>query len=133
MTFADAVRTCFSKYATFSGRAARPEYWWWVLFAVVVNIFTNTIDAYVIAPALGLPPFGEESAQPLSLVTALALLLPGLAVTVRRLHDIDRSGWWFLIALIPIIGLLVLIYWWVQPGTEGENRFGPGRVPEAEF
>ena len=133
MTFADAVRTCFSKYATFSGRAARPEYWWWVLFATVVSLLTNMIDAYVIASALGLPPFGEGSGQPLSLIVGLGLLLPGLAVTVRRLHDIDRSGWWVLIVFIPVIGLLVLIYWMVQPGTEGENRFGPGRVLEAEF
>ncbi len=133
MTFTQAVRTGFSKYATFSGRAARPDFWWWVLFSVLVNLASNIVDAYLIAPALGLPSFGEDSAQPLSMLVALALLLPGLAVSVRRLHDIDRSGWWVLIAFIPIIGLIVLIYWYVQPGTDGENRFGPGREPEAEF
>ena len=105
----------------------------WVLFSVLANLASNIVDAYVISPALGLPPFGEHSAQPLSLVVSLALLLPGLAVSVRRLHDIDRSGWWVLIAFIPIIGLIVLIYWYVQPGTAGENRFGPGREPEAEY
>ncbi|MDA7946808.1 MAG: DUF805 domain-containing protein [Hyphomicrobiaceae bacterium] len=133
MTFTDAVRTCFSKYATFSGRAARPEYWWWVLFSVLVNIASNIVDAYLIAPALGLPPFGENSAQPLSIIVGLALLLPGLAVAVRRLHDIDRSGWWMLIALIPIIGLIVLIYWAVQPGTESDNQYGPGRARDAAY
>lgn len=133
MTFTQAVKTGFSKYATFSGRAARPDFWWWVLFSMVANLASNMVDAYLIAPALGLPPFGEDSAQPLSLVVALALLLPGLAVSVRRLHDIDRSGWWILIAFIPIIGLIILIYWYVQPGTAGENRFGPGRAPEAEY
>ncbi|MEM8744990.1 MAG: DUF805 domain-containing protein [Pseudomonadota bacterium] len=133
MTFTQAVKTGFSNYATFSGRAERPDFWWWVLFAIAVNLASNAIDAYLIAPALGLPSFGEHSAQPLSLVVALALLLPGLAVSVRRLHDIDRSGWWILIAFIPIIGLIILIYWYVQPGTAGENRFGPGRAPEAEY
>ena len=73
---------------------------------------------------LGFEPFAEEAGQPLRMLAGLALFLPTLAVTVRRLHDIDRSGWWYLLSLIPIIGILVLLYWYIQPGTEGPNQFG---------
>lgn len=131
MTFTEAVKTCFSKYATIRGRAARPEYWWWILFVLLVSLVTQTIDATVIAPALGIPAFGEDGEQPLSMLVSLVLLVPGLAVSVRRLHDIDRSGWWMLIVLIPIIGLLVMLYWAVQPGTDGANRFGAGGERDA--
>lgn len=124
MSFTEAIRTVLSKYATFSGRAARPEYWWWVLFAFLVNVATSLIDGAVIAPALGFAYFAEEAGQPLTFLMVLALLLPNLAVGARRLHDMDRSGWWQLIALVPFIGVLVLIYWMVQRGTDGSNRFG---------
>ena len=131
MNFTEAVKTCFSKYATFSGRAARPEYWWWILFTFIVYTATFAIDANFIAPMLGLSAFGEDGSQPLSTLVSLILLLPGIAVGVRRLHDIDRSGWWMLIVLIPVIGVLVLIYWAVQRGTDGENRFGAGGERDA--
>ena len=69
-------------------------------------------------------PFAEEAGQPLRMVAGLILFLPTLAVTVRRLHDTDHSGWWYLLVVIPIIGILVLLYWYVKPGTEGPNQFG---------
>ena len=72
---------------------------------------------------LGFEAFAEDAGEPLSTLASLALLLPNLAVGVRRLHDIDKSGWWLLLGFIPLIGTLVLIYFMVQPGTEGSNRF----------
>lgn len=116
MTFMDSVRTVFSKYAVFSGRATRPEYWWWVLFSIIVSVVTGILDVVVATPLLGFEMFG--------IISSLALLLPSLAVSVRRLHDIGRSGWWLLIGLVPIIGWLVLIYWHVQPSAEGQNEYG---------
>ena len=125
MSFTEAVSSVLGKYATFSGRARRSEYWWWVLFLLLVGFVAGLIDAMVIAPMLGFSSSDSLAGQPLSLIITLALLIPGLAVSVRRLHDIDKSGWWLLISLIPLIGLLLLIYFAVQPGTEGPNRFGP--------
>jgi uncharacterized membrane protein YhaH (DUF805 family) len=116
MGFMDAVKTVFSKYATFKGRARRPEYWWFYLFYFVVLVVLEIIDA-VIANAGG-PPL-------LSTIAVLAFFLPTIAVATRRLHDTDRSGWMQLIALIPIIGIIILIVFLCQRGTDGPNRFGP--------
>lgn len=124
MTFSQSIRTVFSKYATFQGRAGRPEFWWWVLFVILVSLVTQFIDGFLIGPLLGFDAFDSDGGQPLSLLVSLGFLLPNLAVSVRRLHDIDRSGWWLLIGLVPLIGVIVLIYWYVQPGSEGSNRFG---------
>lgn len=117
MSFTEAVKTCFSKYVDFTGRAPRSEFWWWVLFVIIVSVVLSIIDFSVLGA-------GESGISVLSSLWSLATLLPGLAVSVRRLHDTDRSGWWILIAFIPIIGFLVLLYFYVQKGTEGQNRFG---------
>jgi len=101
-----AVKTCLNKYADFNGRAARPEFWWFFLFQLVVYIVASLIHGLVYWVAVA------------------ALLLPGLAVGVRRLHDIGKSGWWVLLALVPIIGL-VLLYFAAQPGQPGSNDYGP--------
>ncbi|GEO83573.1 MULTISPECIES: DUF805 domain-containing protein [Alphaproteobacteria] len=113
MDFQGSVRTVLSKYATFTGRAARSEFWWFALFVLLVNIATGFIDSAV---------FGG---QVLNTLAGLALLVPQLAVGVRRLHDIDRSGWWLLLALVPVIGWIVLLYFNIQPSQPGDNRFGP--------
>lgn len=113
MGFQEAVRTVLSKYATFTGRAARPEFWWFALFSFIVHLVASFIDQLI---------FGH---QILDGLTSLALLLPSLAVGVRRLHDTGKSGWWLLLLLIPIIGWLVLIYFYIQPGEPGDNQFGP--------
>lgn len=136
MSFTEAIRAVLSKYATLSGRAARPEYWWWVLFIVLLNIVTRLVDGGVIAPALGFERFEHDAGQPLSLIAAVALFLPGLCVSARRLHDIDRSGWWLLVAFIPLLGVLLLLYWVTRPGTSGSNRFGAppsAAIPDARL
>lgn len=114
MNMSEAVRSVLSQYATFSGRAGRPEFWWWVLASVLGSIFFNLMD-YTI---------GMRDAMPLSALYGLAILLPQLAVSARRLHDIDRTAWWLLVAFVPVIGWLVLIWFYIQPGTPGANRFG---------
>ena len=100
MNLGQAISTCLSKYATFSGRASRPEFWWFFLFQILASVAASMLGDTVAALA------------------SLALLLPALAVGVRRLHDIGKSGWWHLLVLTGI-GLLVLVYWWVQPTAEG--------------
>ena len=99
MNFGQAISTCFSNYATFSGRASRPEFWWFFLFQILVSIAASMLGDVVAG------------------LVSLAVLLPALAVGARRLHDIGKSGWWQLIMLTGI-GLLLLIYWWVQRASE---------------
>jgi len=115
MNFAQAIASGFSNYVNFSSRAVRSEYWYWVLFTIVCAIIASVLDGAL---------FSESDVPPIGSVFNIATFLPGLAVAVRRLHDIDRTGWWILIAL-TVIGLFVLIYWFCQPGTAGPNRFGP--------
>jgi uncharacterized membrane protein YhaH (DUF805 family) len=118
MDFPTAVRTCLRKYATFSGRARRAEFWWFVLFNLLGSLALGLVDAAV----FGAQPGAASVFQPLF---SLAMLLPNIAVSVRRLHDTDRTGWWYLLVLLPVIGIIVLIVWYVQRGTDGPNRFGP--------
>lgn len=115
MNFGEAIASGFRNYVNFNDRADRPAYWYWVLFGLLLGIVTAILDSAI---------FPVSAMSPLNTIAGLVLLLPGLAVSVRRLHDIDRTGWWVLLAL-SIIGALVLIYWACQPGTRGPNRFGP--------
>ncbi|BCS51340.1 DUF805 domain-containing protein [Aeromonas jandaei] len=101
------------QYAVFSGRARRTEYWMFVLCNVVFMLLVGMVDRLI----------GSDK-EILSSIYSLAVLIPSLAVAVRRLHDTDRSGWWLLIGLIPVIGTLVLIYFMVCNGLQGPNRFG---------
>jgi uncharacterized membrane protein YhaH (DUF805 family) len=121
MGFTDAIKTGFQKYIGFSGRAARSEYWYWVLFVLLLQIAAWLIDMTLFG-------FNTTGVNPIGAIVSLATLLPGLAVSVRRLHDIDRVGWWIFLALIPIIGAIVLIYWACLRGTVGANRFGPDQL-----
>ena len=105
------------KYAVFSGRSRRKEYWYFFLF--------NFIIAFTLGFIEGLSGIAPEAGQSvLVLLFQLAILLPSIAVGVRRLHDTDRSGWWLLISFIPIIGAIVLIIFFVQDSTPNGNRFG---------
>lgn len=105
MTFTESIKTCLSKYADFSGRATRSEYWWFVLAIVLGSIVTSLIGDLVYA------------------IFVLGTIVPSIAAAARRLHDTGRSGWLQLIVLIPLIGWLIVIYFLAQPG-EDANRFG---------
>ena len=106
MGIQQAFVTCLRKYADFSGRATRSEYWWFVLCEVLI---------------LGIASLISDTLPGLF---ALALVLPALAVGARRLHDTGRSGWWLLLMLVPFIGGLFLLYWAVLPSQPGANAFG---------
>ena len=105
----------FRKYAVFGGRASRTEYWMYTLVNVVVGIVLSLIGAAI-------------HVQILVGLYGLATIVPGLAVGCRRLHDTDRSGWWQLLVLIPILGSIALIVMWALDGTHGQNRHGPRPV-----
>jgi uncharacterized membrane protein YhaH (DUF805 family) len=113
VTFSEAIKSGFDHYVTFSGRASRAAYWWWFLFVILVEIAANIIDAI----------FGS---YPLFIgIVGLGLLLPGLSVSIRRLHDTNRTGWWVLISIIPIIGFIVLLIFYLQQSDPGDNDYGP--------
>jgi uncharacterized membrane protein YhaH (DUF805 family) len=116
MSFADAVRSALSKYVTFSGRARRSEFWWFALFSIIVSIVASVLDR-IMGTAF------------VSILAGLALLLPSLAVTVRRLHDTGRSGWWILIGIIPLIGAIVLLVFECQDSQPGSNSHGASPKP----
>ena len=105
MTFLKAIETCFIKYADFNGRASRPEFWWFYLFNILCWIV-----AFAINPVI-------------EIVVGLGLLLPYIAVAARRLHDINKSGWWQLIEL-TIIGILLIIIWNATEGEKKKNKYG---------
>ena len=113
MTFSESVRYCLDNYVTFSGRADRPQYWWFVLFNILVGIVAGIVDWIL---------FGPDT-RIIGALAGLALLLPTLAVAVRRLHDMDHTGWWILIGITGI-GALILLIWFCFRGTDGPNRFG---------
>jgi uncharacterized membrane protein YhaH (DUF805 family) len=126
MSFGEAVRSGFDNYVNFNGRASRSAYWWWVLFGLLVSVVARVVDGLVGSNIVRY----NQSGVPVSIgivssLVGLALLLPSISVLVRRLHDTNRSGWWYWIAIIPIIGWLVLLFFLVGPGTPGNNRFGP--------
>ncbi|MDF2141003.1 DUF805 domain-containing protein [Paenirhodobacter sp. CAU 1674] len=128
MDFQTAVRTCLQKYVTFSGRASRPEYWWFVLFIILGQIILGIADNVLfhtgnVSHGPGYWGYRSEGG-PLGGLFALATLLPAIAAGARRLHDTGRSGWWLLLAFLPLIGGLVLLYFFVQPSDPGSNGFG---------
>lgn len=106
------------KYATFSGRAQRAEYWYFLLFYIIIYVALMIVDG--ITGSLN----AESGLGLLSGLFALGMLVPSLAVSVRRLHDTDRSGWWLLIGIIPLIGGIILLVFTAQDGTQGDNSFG---------
>jgi uncharacterized membrane protein YhaH (DUF805 family) len=114
MNFLAAVQTGFSRYGSATGRASRSEYWYWTLFNVVVSVVTWGLD-YVLFP---LSTWG-----PIETLSGLVLLLPSWAVSIRRLHDINRSGYWLLI-VFTLVGIPLVLYWACKKGTEGDNDYG---------
>lgn len=142
MTFSESVRTCLrEKYATFSGRASRSEYWWFALFYVLVAFVLGTLFILFAGGMSMMGPGGNASAGMgifgiiISIVAAvffLGMLLPTIALSVRRYHDINLSGWWylavFLVSLVPVLSLVGTVAFFVVgliKGTDGPNKFGP--------
>lgn len=110
MTFPQAVSSGLHRYFDFRTRSSRSEYWWWSLFSLLVGIVTSLLDLMM-------------GVTVLNGISSLALFIPGVAVAVRRLHDVNRSGWWFLITF-TVIGIILLLYWYIQPGARGSNDYG---------
>ena len=128
--FPVAVRRFFKKYATFSGRASRSEYWWWVLVAAVVGIIINIITAAggsagatVAANGTGVPGPGATVGLVLAIIWGLATIVPSLALTVRRLHDVNLSGWLVLLGLVPFLGAIALLVLTILPSKPEGQRF----------
>jgi uncharacterized membrane protein YhaH (DUF805 family) len=122
MGFGEAIASGFANYVNFNGRAYRAEYWLWVLFTIIGALATGIVDAAV----FGYNPGGGVS--PLNTIFDLVTILPSLAVGARRLHDLDRTGWWLLL-LLTVIGTILLIVWFCLRGTSGPNRYGPDPLP----
>ena len=125
MSFQEAVQTVFSKYATFEGRARRSEYWYFMLLVCCVNIVIRVLAAIV-----GDGNFLATVLAGISTVFSLGVLVPQIAVAVRRLHDIGKSGWFYLIGLIPFIGWILMLVWFCTDSQPGDNQYGPN--PKAD-
>ena len=113
MTFTHAVSSGFHRYFDFKTRSSRSEYWFWTLFVVCISLVATIFDELLFNGASVLDP-----------ICTVVLFVPGLAVTVRRLHDLDRTGWWILIAFTMVGIIYPLLYWHVSPGTQEANRYG---------
>ncbi len=125
MDFLTAVKVCMEKYSIFSGRALRSEFWFFQLFVVLGSILMSVVDM-VISDA----SFGDSGETYTAFFTVT--LIPSFAAGARRLHDINRSGWWQWLWIIPIIGWIVIIVWLATKGEDSDNRFGPPPKPVTE-
>ena len=117
MNFQQSINVCFNKYATFSGRASRSEYWFFILFSILGALVTLIIDIQILGYSI------ESEYTPMNSIFSLILIIPSIAVSCRRLHDVNQSGWWQLIWLTVIGGILLFI-WYVSEGEKKKNRFG---------
>ena len=115
MGFGEAIQSVFSKYATFSGRARRSEYWYFSLFNVIVTVVLSTLYSAT----------NSTIFMALLLLAGLVTLVPGIAVFWRRMHDIGRSGAYYFFVLIPLVGWILLLVWMCQASQPGENQYGP--------
>ncbi len=117
LTFQEAVQRALTvNYCNFSGRASRSEYWWFALFTFVLGMVLGLVLGII---------FSDTMTNILTGIVNLALFLPSLGLSVRRMHDVDRSGWWVLINFIPVIGWILYIYWAAQPSKPTPNQWGP--------
>jgi len=116
MNFITAIKLCFIKYAQFSGRASRSEFWFFVLFGILGSWIAIIIDTMILN-------YSWEKDGPVYLIFQIIILLPSIAVGARRLHDLNKSGWWQLL-VFTIIGLIPLIYWWSKIGENKKNNHG---------
>ena len=113
MGFGDAVKTCFSKFFVGEGRASRPEYWWFVLSAIIVYAVAGAIDLAI------------DTGFVLASLAGLVFFIPLITAAIRRLHDTGRSGWWYLIGFVPLVGWIILLVFLVGEGNPGQNEYGP--------
>ncbi len=119
MTFAEAVETCLvKKFVSFSGRARRSEYWYFTLFSLIVSMAASIIGGMLFV-------HHEGDVNLLSSLLSLVLFLPGLGVAIRRLHDIGKSAWWYLIIFVPMIGWIILLVFMCKDSFPGPNQYGP--------
>lgn len=135
--FGEAVKVGFSKFFCFSGRASRSEFWWWILFSWIVSwvlstfltpSYTSSIMAASGDPEAMMSAMTDFITSPgyiVSILINLALFIPTLAVSVRRLHDTGRSGWWYLLNFVACIGWIILLVWYCKASQSGENQYGP--------
>ena len=112
------------KYATFEGRARRKEYWMYALITTLISIVLMIVDSFA-----GLTKLAGGQISPLNTLYGLAVLIPGLAVMVRRLHDINRSGWSILFLFIPFAGAIIVLFWLIKEGDRSRNDYGPNPIP----
>ena len=112
MGFGEAVSVCFKKSFVWEGRASRAEFWWFELAQLLILVAAAIIDQII-------------GTGVLYIIAAIALILPAIAVLIRRLHDTDRTGWWCWIYLLPLIGLIVILVFTLTGGDEGDNKYGP--------
>lgn len=127
MGFGQAISTCFSKYIVFAGRARRSEFWWWILFVVILQAIANVLDSIVgttYAFSNGSGDIATYQTGWIGTLVGLALFLPTVSVAVRRLHDTGRSGWWWWLNIICCIGSIILIVFYVGDSTP-DNQYGP--------
>ena len=110
MGFMEAVTTCFSKIVSIEGRARRSEYWWFALCVYIIDIVLGLV-------------LHEQGA--IYTIISLVVGLASLTVSIRRLHDIGKSGWWILISLVPIVGVILLLIWHIKDSEPGDNQYGP--------
>ena len=133
MSFGQAISSGFKKYAVFRGRASRSEFWYWVLFYIIVGIIVSILDnlfGFQINTVTDLDTGESVTAvyNPgwLSSIWSLVVLLPTISVAVRRLHDVNKSGWWWWLGIICCIGPLILIFaFYIKQGDAGDNNYGP--------
>lgn len=132
MKFTESIRAFFSRYTDFQGRTPRSGYWWVVLFLVAVSFVMWAVDM-VLFEGIYPQTLLEQGFGPGSILFIAATFIPNLALGFRRLHDTGRSAWWILIGLVPIVGAIVLLVFYLLPSTPGSNQYGPNPlVPDLE-
>ncbi len=116
VSFTEAIKMALQQnYCNFSGRSSRSEYWWFTLFNLIIGFILGFIGSMI----------SQQAYYVLSAIVNLGLLLPGLGLVVRRLHDINKSGWWILINLIPVVGWIIMLVWLCKDSDPTDNQYGP--------
>jgi len=114
-----------NRYASFNGRARRSEYWYFILYCFLISIIAKVIDAIIVNPLLGMRAEEVWDGGFLQVITALMFFIPTITIGIRRLHDIGKKGWWMLVCMVPVIGFIVLLYFYTKDSQSGENIYGP--------